>query len=97
MPGISSGPPSQKRLVHVAGGQANSAHGTVTRRLPFATVSQQDLEFFNKLLPGRTITDPDLLESGNVDWLKSVKGAQTALLLGGRSSFYCGLGTVEAT
>lgn len=43
-------------------------------RLPFSRITQEDLDFFRKILPGRVITDPDLLESSNVDWLKSVRG-----------------------
>ncbi|KAJ8357012.1 hypothetical protein SKAU_G00198060 [Synaphobranchus kaupii] len=81
MPGIISGLASRKqiRLIHVAGDRSDPAHGTV-QRLPFATISQQDLEFFKQLLPGRTITDPDLLESCNTDWIKSVKGSSEVLL-----------------
>lgn len=44
------------------------------QRLSFSRLTQDDLAFFKKVLPGRTVTDPDLLESSNVDWLKSVKG-----------------------
>lgn len=43
-------------------------------RLPFSRITQEDLAFFRKMLPGRAITDPDLLESSNVDWLKTVRG-----------------------
>lgn len=43
-------------------------------RLPFSRITQEDLAFFRKMLPGRAITDPDVLESSNVDWLKSVRG-----------------------
>ncbi|XP_073711315.1 D-2-hydroxyglutarate dehydrogenase, mitochondrial isoform X4 [Misgurnus anguillicaudatus] len=49
-------------------------------RLPFSRVTQDDLSFFTKLLPGRTITDPDLLKSYNIDWLKSVQGHSEVLL-----------------
>uniref|UniRef100_A0A7N5ZRW0 D-2-hydroxyglutarate dehydrogenase, mitochondrial n=1 Tax=Anabas testudineus TaxID=64144 RepID=A0A7N5ZRW0_ANATE len=49
-------------------------------RLPFSRVTQEDLAFFRNVLPGRTITDPDLLRSSNVDWLKSVKGSGEVLL-----------------
>jgi hypothetical protein len=37
-------------------------------------LSQEDLAFFRETLPGGAITDPDLLEAHNVDWLKSVRG-----------------------
>lgn len=43
-------------------------------RLPFSRITQEDLAFFREMLPGRAITDPDVLESSNVDWLKSVRG-----------------------
>ncbi|KAJ1089378.1 hypothetical protein NDU88_002529, partial [Pleurodeles waltl] len=43
------------------------------QRLPFSEVTDQDLEFFSQLLPGRVVTDPDLLKPFNVDWLKSVQ------------------------
>ncbi|XP_034063258.1 D-2-hydroxyglutarate dehydrogenase, mitochondrial isoform X2 [Gymnodraco acuticeps] len=49
-------------------------------RLPFSRITQEDLAFFRKILPGRAVTDPDLLESSNVDWLKSVKGSSELLL-----------------
>ena len=32
------------------------------------------MAFFSKIIPGRTITDPDILEASNMDWLKSVRG-----------------------
>ncbi|KAG9343555.1 hypothetical protein JZ751_013721 [Albula glossodonta] len=68
------------RLVHAAGDKSRPGNGTGPRRLPFATVNEQDLDYFRRLLPGRTITDPDLLQSGNEDWLKSVKGSSEVLL-----------------
>lgn len=49
-------------------------------RRPFSRVTQEDVEYFRSILPGRAITDPDLLESNNVDWLKSVKGSSEVLL-----------------
>lgn len=49
-------------------------------RLPFSRVTKEDVEYFRSILPGRTVTDPDLLESNNVDWLKSVKGSSEVLL-----------------
>ncbi|XP_069069719.1 D-2-hydroxyglutarate dehydrogenase, mitochondrial isoform X1 [Pleurodeles waltl] len=50
------------------------------QRLPFSEVTDQDLEFFSQLLPGRVVTDPDLLKPFNVDWLKSVQGCSKVLL-----------------
>ncbi|XP_017271343.1 D-2-hydroxyglutarate dehydrogenase, mitochondrial isoform X2 [Kryptolebias marmoratus] len=49
-------------------------------RRTFSRVSEDDLAFFRKILPGRAITDPDLVESSNVDWLKSVRGSSEVLL-----------------
>lgn len=46
----------------------------VPDRLPFSRITEEDLAFFRKILPGRVVTDPDLLESNNEDWLKSVRG-----------------------
>lgn len=43
-------------------------------RLPFSTITEEDLAFFRKILSGRAITDPDLLESSNVDWIKTLRG-----------------------
>lgn len=49
-------------------------------RLPFSRLTKEDVEYFRSILPGGTVTDPDLLESNNVDWLKSVKGSSELLL-----------------
>ncbi|XP_056445861.1 D-2-hydroxyglutarate dehydrogenase, mitochondrial [Gadus chalcogrammus] len=54
--------------------------GAAPERLPFSRLSQEDLAFFRETLPGGAITDPDLLEAHNVDWLKSVKGEGELLL-----------------
>lgn len=43
-------------------------------RMAFSKITEEDLAFFRKILPGRAVTDPDLLESNNVDWLKTVRG-----------------------
>ncbi|XP_064418543.1 D-2-hydroxyglutarate dehydrogenase, mitochondrial [Latimeria chalumnae] len=50
------------------------------QRLPFAVVSQTDIAFFKRLLPGRVVTDPDVVESCNIDWLRSVRGCSKVLL-----------------
>ncbi|EMP28643.1 D-2-hydroxyglutarate dehydrogenase, partial [Chelonia mydas] len=50
------------------------------QRLPFSHVSDSDLAFFEHLIPGRVITDPDELRLFNVDWLQSVRGCSTMLL-----------------
>ncbi|XP_045414721.1 D-2-hydroxyglutarate dehydrogenase, mitochondrial isoform X3 [Lemur catta] len=44
------------------------------RRLPFSTVSEQDLAAFERIVPGRVTTDPGELEAHNVDWLRTVRG-----------------------
>lgn len=64
-----------KRL-HTEAGQPTPSPSpdAVPDRLPFSRISEDDLAFFRKILPGRVITDPDLLESNNEDWLKSVRG-----------------------
>ncbi|XP_066536479.1 D-2-hydroxyglutarate dehydrogenase, mitochondrial isoform X3 [Hoplias malabaricus] len=67
----------QQRLVH--GGGSGAVKAAPTRR-PFSRVTTGDLKFFRQLLSDRAITDPDLLESSNVDWLKSVKGNSELLL-----------------
>ncbi|XP_053701919.1 D-2-hydroxyglutarate dehydrogenase, mitochondrial isoform X1 [Synchiropus splendidus] len=58
----------------------HSSAGHALPRLPFSTVTPEDVDFFKTVLPGRVVTDPDLLESSNVDWLKSVKGSSEVLL-----------------
>ncbi|XP_061651544.1 D-2-hydroxyglutarate dehydrogenase, mitochondrial [Phyllopteryx taeniolatus] len=69
------------RRLHDEGNVTKKSPPTaVPERLPFSTVTQEDLDFFQRILPGRTITDPDLLESFNVDWLKSVRGSSEVLL-----------------
>lgn len=66
---------TQHRYVHRGGlGASPSNPGAAPPRLPFSRVTHDDLAFFRTLLPGRTITDPDLLKSSNVDWLKTVEG-----------------------
>ncbi|XP_007885179.2 D-2-hydroxyglutarate dehydrogenase, mitochondrial isoform X2 [Callorhinchus milii] len=50
------------------------------RRLAFSTVTKEDLKFLESLLPDRAVTDPDLLEASNVDWLRTVRGRSQLLL-----------------
>lgn len=59
---------------------AEKSKSAPPERLPFSRVTKEDVEYFRSILPGGTITDPDLLESNNVDWLKSVKGSSEVLL-----------------
>lgn len=44
------------------------------QRLPFSTVSEEDLAAFEYIIPGRVITDPEQLHACNVDWLRTVRG-----------------------
>ncbi|XP_060729868.1 D-2-hydroxyglutarate dehydrogenase, mitochondrial isoform X2 [Tachysurus vachellii] len=55
-------------------------HDAAPTRRPFSRVMPEDINFFSQHLPGRTVTDPDVLESCNVDWLKSTKGSSVVLL-----------------
>uniref|UniRef100_A0A8C7XE25 D-2-hydroxyglutarate dehydrogenase, mitochondrial n=1 Tax=Oryzias sinensis TaxID=183150 RepID=A0A8C7XE25_9TELE len=71
---------SFRRTLHNSNDGPKSLSDTPPPRRPFCRVTQEDLTFFRTLLPGRAITDPDLLESSNVDWLKSVKGSSEVLL-----------------
>ncbi|KAG1934959.1 D-2-hydroxyglutarate dehydrogenase, mitochondrial isoform X2 [Pimephales promelas] len=78
---VSSSQLIQHRCVHSRGLGASPANpGDAPPRLPFSGVTQKDLAFFRTLLPGRTITDPDLLKSSNIDWLKTVQGKSEVLL-----------------
>ncbi|CAI9603662.1 unnamed protein product [Staurois parvus] len=49
-------------------------------RLPFSEVSAEDIGHFQKLIPGRVITDESDLRSHNIDWLKTVRGRSKVLL-----------------
>lgn len=49
------------------------------RRLPFSVVSEEDLAAFERMVPGRVITDPEELEASNVDWLRTVRGEPGAV------------------
>lgn len=62
-----------KRL-HTEADRPKPSPAAVPDRLPFSRVTEEDLAFFRNTLPGRVVTDPDLLESNNEDWLKSVRG-----------------------
>lgn len=78
---VSSSQLIQHRCVHSRGLGASPANpGDAPPRLPFSRVTQKDLAFFRTLLHGRSITDPDLLKSSNIDWLKTVQGVLPILL-----------------
>ncbi|XP_074515919.1 D-2-hydroxyglutarate dehydrogenase, mitochondrial isoform X1 [Sebastes fasciatus] len=68
------------RKLHTGANGPKLSLSAVPDRLPFSTITEEDLAFFRKILPGRAVTDPDLLESSNVDWLKSVRGFSELLL-----------------
>ncbi|XP_012290853.2 D-2-hydroxyglutarate dehydrogenase, mitochondrial isoform X1 [Aotus nancymaae] len=50
------------------------------RRLPFSTVSEQDLAAFERIVPGGVVTDPEALRAPNVDWLRTLRGCSKVLL-----------------
>ncbi|XP_053453210.1 D-2-hydroxyglutarate dehydrogenase, mitochondrial isoform X2 [Nycticebus coucang] len=50
------------------------------QRLPFSTVSEEDLATFERIMPGRVTTDPEELEGHNVDWLRMHRGCSKVLL-----------------
>ncbi|XP_008576975.1 PREDICTED: D-2-hydroxyglutarate dehydrogenase, mitochondrial [Galeopterus variegatus] len=50
------------------------------QRLPFSTVSKEDLAAFERIVPGRVVTDPEELEASNVDWLRTFRGCSKVLL-----------------
>ncbi|KAM6258205.1 D-2-hydroxyglutarate dehydrogenase, mitochondrial [Porphyrio hochstetteri] len=50
------------------------------QRLPFSRLSGGDVAFFERLMPGRVVTDPEQLEPFNVDWLRSVRGCSRLML-----------------
>lgn len=62
-----------KRL-HTEADRPKPSPAAAPDRRPFSRITEEDLAFFRNILPGRVVTDPDLLESNNEDWLKSVRG-----------------------
>uniref|UniRef100_A0A8D3DRE3 D-2-hydroxyglutarate dehydrogenase, mitochondrial n=2 Tax=Scophthalmus maximus TaxID=52904 RepID=A0A8D3DRE3_SCOMX len=68
------------RGLHAGADGPEPSPAAAPERRSFSRVTPEDLAFFRKVLPGRTITDPDLLESSNVDWLRSVRGSSEVLL-----------------
>ncbi|KAM5325804.1 D-2-hydroxyglutarate dehydrogenase, mitochondrial isoform 2-T2 [Glossophaga mutica] len=50
------------------------------QRLPFSVVSEEDLASFERIVPGRVVTDPEELEASNVDWLRGMRGCSKVLL-----------------
>ncbi|NXV22829.1 D2HDH protein, partial [Cepphus grylle] len=50
------------------------------QRLPFSRLSDRDVAFFEGIMPGRVITNPEELKPFNVDWLKSVRGCSKLML-----------------
>lgn len=66
--------------IHSGGaGAGRSLPSAAPLRLPFSHVNEHDLAFFRQLLADRAITDPEMLESSNVDWLRSVRGELTTV------------------
>uniref|UniRef100_A0AAX7U071 D-2-hydroxyglutarate dehydrogenase, mitochondrial n=1 Tax=Astatotilapia calliptera TaxID=8154 RepID=A0AAX7U071_ASTCA len=68
------------RKLHAGADGSKVSPSAAPERLPFCRVTEEDLAFFRKILAGRTIVDPDLVEPSNVDWLKSVRGSSEVLL-----------------
>lgn len=68
------------------------------RRLPFSVVSEEDLASFERIVPGRVVTDPEELEASNVDWLRAMRGergsrapvSRTLATLEGSEDTLCG-------
>ncbi|NXL53672.1 D2HDH protein, partial [Podilymbus podiceps] len=50
------------------------------QRLPFSRLSDSDVAFFERVMPGRVVTNPEELKPFNVDWLKSVRGCSKLML-----------------
>lgn len=68
------------RKLHAGADGSRPSPAAAPQRLPFSRVTEEDLAFFREILPGRAITDPDLVQSSNEDWLKSVRGSSEVLL-----------------
>ncbi|XP_034418979.1 D-2-hydroxyglutarate dehydrogenase, mitochondrial isoform X2 [Cyclopterus lumpus] len=68
------------RKLHSGADGSKPSPAAAPDRRPFSRITREDLDSFRKIVPGRVITDPDLLESSNVDWLKSVRGSSEVLL-----------------
>lgn len=60
--------------------QLRHSHDAPPTRRPFSQVTPDDASFFSQLLSGRTVTDPEVLDSCNLDWLRSTKGSSEVLL-----------------
>ncbi|XP_041377535.1 D-2-hydroxyglutarate dehydrogenase, mitochondrial-like [Gigantopelta aegis] len=75
----------RRRRVHT--NSRNASHVELTsvrnpglKRGPYATITDEDIEEFNKIIPGQVITDPSELSGYNTDWLKSCRGSSKVLL-----------------
>ena len=70
--------PRGRRALHTASSSFQEVMLTSERysvqRLPFSRVSDSDVAFFERVMPGRVVTNPEELKPFNVDWLKSVRG-----------------------
>ncbi|XP_072724412.1 D-2-hydroxyglutarate dehydrogenase, mitochondrial isoform X3 [Ciconia boyciana] len=76
--------PRGRRVLHAASSSFQEVMLTSERyrvqRLPFSYVSDSDVAFFEHIMPGRVITNPEELKPFNVDWLKSVQGCSKLML-----------------
>ncbi|XP_071422786.1 D-2-hydroxyglutarate dehydrogenase, mitochondrial isoform X2 [Pithys albifrons albifrons] len=50
------------------------------RRRPFSRPGSEDVEFFERVMPGRVVTGEEEVKPFNVDWLKSVRGCSQLVL-----------------
>ncbi|NXN31885.1 D2HDH protein, partial [Nycticryphes semicollaris] len=76
--------PEGRRALHAASSSFQEVMLTSERysvqRLPFSPLSDSDVAFFEGIMPGRVITNPEELKPFNVDWLKSVRGCSKLML-----------------
>ncbi|KAG9494334.1 hypothetical protein GDO78_001928 [Eleutherodactylus coqui] len=49
-------------------------------RLPYSEVSVDDVQYFQKIIPGRVVTEEGELKVHNIDWLRTVRGHSKVLL-----------------
>ncbi|XP_013396492.1 D-2-hydroxyglutarate dehydrogenase, mitochondrial isoform X3 [Lingula anatina] len=50
------------------------------QRGKYATLTEKDVDFFQKLLPQRVLQDPSELDGYNIDWMRTVRGNSQMVL-----------------
>lgn len=60
------------------------------KRLPFSTPSEADLAAFERIIPGRVVTDTEVLAASNVDWLRTVRGEGGSVHTRASGGWACG-------